>query len=359
MLKKMLHRWGRSPVAYPDIASLYDAHTAARHLEGIVEVQPYKRVVSHAPYAEPERIERGMGPYEGYWLRDVWVWPETGIIRTVEGKLIAETLPSRYRFLKMLRAGAYRYEPGEGDGAVVDQRVASLGGGRWYGHYYHWLVDELPRIVGLDHAPEVECLYVPCAYPDPIFDLVRNLVPDHIDVRRAPGRQQWIFARRYFHAPALTEDYCGFLPERFVSRLREVLHDHGTDRSYDRKVYISRAGASKRRVLNEDDVIEVLATYGFEAVQAEKMSFHDQVRLFAEARHIIGPHGAGLTNMMFARQCTVLELFPGAPFTHYRWLSASLGHAYGCLCGPTERGKHDDFDVDLDMLKKKIEVFIR
>lgn len=359
MFKKILGYISGERRENVDAVSLFDASTSSQYVRNVVAVLPCESIESIELHASPERIVRNLPARLGFWLQNVWVWPETGIVRTLDGKLIAETLPSKYRVLKMLRAGAYKHVPKPEKCIQVDLPIASLGGGRWYGHYYHWLVDEIPRLVGLDHAPEVEQLYVPCSYPDPIFDLVGQLAPAHVNVLRAPDRQQWIFARRYFYAPMLTEDYCGFLPKIFVRRLREVLQEYIADCSNERKIYISRSGASKRRVLNEDKVIDVLADYGFEAIQAEKLTFLDQIRLFAGTAHMVGPHGAGLTNMMFSRHCTVLELFPGAPFTHYRWLSASLGHSYGCLSGRKELGKHDDFEVDVDKLRRTVETCIQ
>ncbi|TRZ89560.1 MAG: hypothetical protein D4R88_05245 [Methanosarcinales archaeon] len=59
--------------------------------------------------------------------------------------------------------------------------------------------------------------------------------------------------------------------------------------------------------------------------------------------------------MLFCLQCTVVELFPGEPFTHYRWLSTSLGHEYRNVVGEAHRGKHDDFSVALNALRIALE----
>jgi len=107
-----------------------------------------------------------------------------------------------------------------------------------------------------------------------------------------------------------------------------------------------------RRVVNEQAVVQCLSEYGFETVQAEELSIREQVRRFSEASWIAGPHGAGLTNMMFSIDCTIVELFPGAAFTHYQWLSESLGHDYHSIVGNPENEKNADFEVDLSVLRK-------
>lgn len=337
----------RMQISYPEISSLYDADTASKHLENIIEVMPFTQLSSQTPLAIPSVIQRCLEPRYGYWLRNVWIWLEHGIVRTSDGKLIAETLPSKYRILRLLKSDAYSSYPNPEESEEVELPFASLGSGRWFGNYYHWLIDEMPRTVGLDVASEVEQLYVPSAYPDALFDLIRSITLPSIDVLRTPKKSQWIFAKRYLFLPHLTADFCGYLPRAYVKKIRKSMSQFETAERCDRRIYISRAGARMRRILNEDILIRLLEGYGFKTVKSENLSFHQQVSLFSGANLIAGSHGAGLTNMLFSPKCTVIEMFPGAAFTHYRWLSESLGHTYSNIAGRSDLGKHDDFEVDI------------
>jgi hypothetical protein len=73
-----------------------------------------------------------------------------------------------------------------------------------------------------------------------------------------------------------------------------------------RRLYVSRqTGRSRengrrRRILNHDEVVTVLDAYGFETVASEDLSIREQIDLFAEAEAVLGVHGAGLTNAVFA-----------------------------------------------------------
>ncbi len=80
-----------------------------------------------------------------------------------------------------------------------------------------------------------------------------------------------------------------------------------------RRIYLSRAKARFRRVVNESELISALQPYGFEVVVAEDLSFRDQVELFSGSELIVAPHGAGLANLSFARAAKLLvEIFsPG------------------------------------------------
>src|SRR5262249_30518500 len=65
------------------------------------------------------------------------------------------------------------------------------------------------------------------------------------------------------------------------------------------------------------------------------LPFWQQVRLFAEASHVIGAHGSDLANLIFCRPGTaVCELRPDSRTAwSYRHLAAMRGLRYGCIEG--------------------------
>ena len=95
-----------------------------------------------------------------------------------------------------------------------------------------------------------------------------------------------------------------------------------------RRVYISRRDASLRKLVNEEELISALQQRGFEIVTPSELSFAGQVALFNEAGVIIGPHGAGLTNIVFAPQCCVFIELTDKLCEHmgtFRWLARGIG----------------------------------
>ncbi|OIP68721.1 MAG: hypothetical protein AUK43_15090 [Oscillatoriales cyanobacterium CG2_30_40_61] len=107
------------------------------------------------------------------------------------------------------------------------------------------------------------------------------------------------------------------------------------------RVYISRNLGSKRRIVNEDEVLELLNKLGFITVYFEKMSMLEKVALMSRAEVVIGLCGAGLTNLVFANPGTkVIEIFPPnyIHFTYYI-LCHQLGLEYYYLVG-------DRFEID-------------
>lgn len=76
-----------------------------------------------------------------------------------------------------------------------------------------------------------------------------------------------------------------------------------------RQIWISRKNALTRQIAWEAQALRDLPD--FERVVLDEMDAAEQMHLFNEARILIGPHGAGLTNLAFCQPGTrVVEIFP-------------------------------------------------
>lgn len=125
-----------------------------------------------------------------------------------------------------------------------------------------------------------------------------------------------------------------------------------------RDIYVSRRDSALRPLRNEPAVEALCTAHGYTPVTLTGMPVLKQVALFAGARRIVAPHGAGLANILFCRPgAKVLELF----MDHYanacfRRLAACAGLRWGGLVGQTEPGGDPDWvhgtgwSVDLDRL---------
>ncbi|MBU3155336.1 glycosyltransferase family 61 protein [Clostridium estertheticum] len=78
-----------------------------------------------------------------------------------------------------------------------------------------------------------------------------------------------------------------------------------------RKIYISRKNINNKRLLNNAEVAEMFAKYGFEIVFPENMSFEQQVETFSQAKYIAGSSGAALTNILYCpSNATIITIIP-------------------------------------------------
>jgi hypothetical protein len=55
----------------------------------------------------------------------------------------------------------------------------------------------------------------------------------------------------------------------------------------------------RSRLKNENAVLDVMRSHGFDIVSLEELTLDEQVQLFSNASVVVGCHGAGLTNLLF------------------------------------------------------------
>jgi capsular polysaccharide biosynthesis protein len=120
-----------------------------------------------------------------------------------------------------------------------------------------------------------------------------------------------------------------------------------------RRVFISRARARIRRLVNEEEIAPALARAGFEAVHMEDLSFEEQIRLMGETKVLLAPHGAGLTNMMFCPPGThVVEIADTSyPNPNFYALACAMGLHYWLVRArllPGEGRHRLDRDLEVD-----------
>ena len=118
--------------------------------------------------------------------------------------------------------------------------------------------------------------------------------------------------------------------------------------SPDKKIFISREGAARRRLVNEDEVWAQLAPHGFERVRMEELDFAAQVALMRSTAVLVAPHGAGLTNMIFCpRGAHIVEIADlGFPNPNFYALASAMGHRYW-LVQAESRGDVHPLEKDL------------
>jgi tetratricopeptide (TPR) repeat protein/capsular polysaccharide biosynthesis protein len=208
------------------------------------------------------------------------------------------------------------------------------------GHvYFHWMVDILPRVEllhqqGIDLAQidwflinsqrrpfQQESLKVLGIPADNVIESDRHpyIQADQILVPSFPGSLGW--------AQPWAID---FLRRTFLSA-----QPNPTQTEYPTHLYISRATARYRRVLNEPEVIDQLKQWGFVCLCLEKLAIAEQVAYFNHAQVIIAPHGSGLTNLAFCQPGTkIIELVSPHYLRPYYWvISNQLGLEHYFLAG--------------------------
>ncbi len=130
-----------------------------------------------------------------------------------------------------------------------------------------------------------------------------------------------------------------------------------------RRFYVERPGAEQRSLSNAAEARAILEAHGFETVHPAAMGFADQVALFAQASHVAGPLGAGLSNILFApAECRVTMIDPGLADYFFWDLAALAGQPFTWLfTGPVSHYSSklatERYAVDLNALRYVVERF--
>jgi len=112
------------------------------------------------------------------------------------------------------------------------------------------------------------------------------------------------------------------------------------------KIYVSRADAAGRYVLNEDAFRACLERRGYTTVTLTGKTLAEQVVIYREARSVIAIHGAGVTNALYCRPgAKLLEIFPDSYGTPaFRILAQSVGVDFATYIGASEKRERPDLD---------------
>lgn len=240
----------------------------------------------------------------------------------------------------------------------------------WSRNYFHWMIDVLARLDLLRRSGLHIDKYIvtgPEVYPFqtetlgllgvPARQLLRTYDGFHIRAKTLVVPSLEVYRLLPFTANPTPFWAYEFLRAEMMKKIDASGPKAGT------RLYISRASARHRKVVNESEVTRLLAARGFRSVTLEGMPIAEQVRLFASAEIVIAPHGAGLTNVIYCRPGTkVVDIYPTNYMYPCFWhLSNYAGLDYHYLIGQGKRLTaaegighvgyvHDDIAVDIPAL---------
>ena len=227
-------------------------------------------------------------------------------------------------------------------------------------NYYHWIFDDLCRMELIELFPELSRL--PLLYPThgPPF------VGETLEMLDWPGGLLPIGPAinrfRRLHVPSLfwPED-AGAIARSNLEWLRKRFAKW---RKGDgaKRVFLARGTASRRRVLNEVELLARLEGYGFVALQLEDMSVRDQIAALSSAEIVVAPHGAGLTNLAYCPEgVSVVELASEGSLTMpvtgrslFCQISAHLNGRHAIMLGRISPEAHGGALEDLDPMVRAL-----
>lgn len=230
----------------------------------------------------------------------------------------------------------------------------------WSNGYFHWMCDVLPKLTALRNRLRNMILLLPENFTHPFIKETLKVF-SFKDIFIIPsGKYVFVPNLATMDNIAPTGNYN---PE-IMKKLRGIFLSHYNDIDIPTKdkIYVSREKAKYKFVVNENEVVRNLDSYGFKTIYFEQLTLRQQIQISSHTKILIGVHGSNLVNMLFMKPETfVLELRKqkdGVNNAYYS-LAESLGIKYLYQFCPMEGRIYKHFNmfdirVDITTLNKNI-----
>lgn len=221
--------------------------------------------------------------------------------------------------------------------------------------YFHWLYDVLPRLFFLEQCGlQDRPLYINSKLPFQRETLemlgYRNLIhAGAVPVLRAPSLV--VPCHQFPLGHALQPWVVTFLRERLGGQ--PLIPPASSKR---RRLFLSRAKAARRHLLNESEILDLLTPLGFEVVYPEDLTVKQQIALFQSAEVVVGQTGGALTNIVFCpKGAAVISLDPYYSEDVFYRLALSIGLNFFFLSAPrpdNRKNLFSDYEAPKEALQK-------
>jgi hypothetical protein len=214
-------------------------------------------------------------------------------------------------------------------------------------NYYHFIYDTLPYLISFfklkKEIPELKLLM---NYPNNEKNTQYRFVNEFLNILSITEKDISIVdpTVRYgtvYISNSYTHDGKSNLPPRneiydfYNEIITKVKNNNNNNSELPKKIYISRRTwvskdvtnigtnyTTKRKMINEDDVVKYFNSMGFIEVFTENLNTEEKILLFNSAEHIVGPIGGGLSNVLFSNKKTKLHVLNSPTFfdVNYRFI---------------------------------------
>jgi capsular polysaccharide biosynthesis protein len=168
----------------------------------------------------------------------------------------------------------------------------------WSENYYHWMCEVMPRLYMMSQQYPEGRVILPANVQRHSF-VTESLALLKLPILSIDTNVSYCYEQL---VTVKTDPPFGNPSSVLVTGLSKQLRGNlqlNTQVSANRKIFISRAKAERRNIVNEPDITALLVKHGYEVVYTENLSFTEQVKLFAGTVSLVSLHGAGLTNIIF------------------------------------------------------------
>lgn len=192
-------------------------------------------------------------------------------------------------------------------------------------NYYHFIYDTLPYLITFFHLKsKIYSIKLLMNYPNSQSTEFYKFVKEFLKLLNI-GDEDIIIVdpntiyKNLYVSSSYTHGIDSNLPPRteiydLYNKIVTNIKSKGSKKPFPKKIYVSRRThlnsdksnigtdyTSKRKMVNEDELVNYLSQKGFSEVFTENYSTEDKILMFANAEHVVGAVGGGLCNVLFSQ----------------------------------------------------------
>jgi hypothetical protein len=208
-------------------------------------------------------------------------------------------------------------------------------------NYFHFLYDSLPYLISfLDLKKSLPTLKLLMQYPNEqkkefypfVLEFLELLNITRSDIILVDKETQY---ESVYISTSYTHDIDSNLPPRkeiydFYQALVKIVkkhYSHTGSAELPKKIYVSRRThlhndftnigtnyTTRRKLVNEDALVAHLSQQGYAEIFTEKLTTVEKIIYFANATHVVGAIGGGISNVLFSSPTTKLQAIVSPTF---------------------------------------------
>jgi hypothetical protein len=220
-------------------------------------------------------------------------------------------------------------------------------------NYFHFIYDSLPYLISyLQVKQDIPNLKLLMQYPNEQKKEMYPFVVEFLEILDIKNTDivlidEYTQYNEIYISTSYTHDFDSNLPPReeiynfYQEIVKKVNEKYANSHlSRPKKMYVSRRTwlhndfsnigtnyTTRRRLTNEDELVEKLKTESYEEVFTEKLTTIEKILYFSNATHVVGAIGGGISNVLFSPKTTKLEAIVSPTF-----LDVNKRFKYSLVC---------------------------
>jgi capsular polysaccharide biosynthesis protein len=220
-------------------------------------------------------------------------------------------------------------------------------------NYFHFLYDSLPYLISfLKLKEEILDLKLLMQFPNEQKKTFYPFINEFLEILNIKKEDiqlvdENINYKNVYVSTSYTHDIDSNLPPRkeiydfYKNIVLNVKKNYAFNIATPEKIYVSRRTwlhndfsnigtnyTTRRKLVNEDELVENLIKKGFTEVFTENLSTIEKIMYFANATHVVGAIGGGISNVLFSPKTTKLEAIISPTFLD---VNARFKYSLNCV----------------------------